>query len=37
MVKDDKMYDLWSSSEPLLVPKTLPIAQKMIDSFELIK
>lgn len=37
VVKDDKMYNLWSSSKPLLVPTILPIAQKMIDSFELIK
>ena len=34
ILKDDKVYDILISSDLLLVPKTLSITQKMIDSFE---
>jgi hypothetical protein len=36
-IKDDKVYHIHISSDLLLVPKTLSVAQKMIDSFEFIK
>ena len=33
MINDNNLYILDFSSDPLKVPETLPIAQKMIDSF----
>jgi hypothetical protein len=36
ILKDDRIYNFLESSEPLLVPKTLSITQKMIDSFRFI-
>jgi hypothetical protein len=37
MVNNGKLYELMYMAPRLKVPSTLPIAQKMFDSFELIK
>jgi hypothetical protein len=37
VVKNEKVYDIKYDDDPLDVPKSLSIAQKMIDSFQIIK
>jgi hypothetical protein len=37
MIKDNKLFTFQYSTDQLKVPETLPIVQKMIDSFKLTK
>jgi hypothetical protein len=36
LIKDNRLFTLEFHGDPLKAPETLPIAQKMIDSFEII-
>jgi hypothetical protein len=37
MIKDNRLYVFDFTTDPLQVPTFLPITQKMIDSFQIIK